>query len=295
MLLTTLLALPVLLQQEPPPDPAVVAYTKVIQQYQKAQALHLSGTMEIFIPPMDEEEAEPNGEAPALLSMGTIDLSARLARPALGNFKMKGELNFKGQSMPIHMEMIGSKDGLFSLDHDEETYLELDGIGDPEGPALAMSEVDPLGAWFGNSLEQKAKPVLLDASKAPKGDLGFRFADKERKREFWIDAKGRLLRATVVLMDGKEVMQRMEFRFTECETLAKVDAATYARAIPEGYALREENYDFGEAEDMPDFEGSLLAVGAAAPAVKMTDMSGEEVSMASLKGKTVLLNFWFYH
>ncbi len=48
-------------------------------------------------------------------------------------------------------------------------------------------------------------------------------------------------------------------------------------------------------EMMARLEASLLAVGSEAPNVVVTTMNDESVRLDSFRGKTVLLNFWFYH
>ncbi|HZM00927.1 MAG TPA: hypothetical protein VFD43_11820 [Planctomycetota bacterium] len=44
-----------------------------------------------------------------------------------------------------------------------------------------------------------------------------------------------------------------------------------------------------------DYEASLLAVGATIPDVSVTGMDDQALALSSLRGKTLLLNFWFYH
>jgi cytochrome oxidase Cu insertion factor (SCO1/SenC/PrrC family) len=41
--------------------------------------------------------------------------------------------------------------------------------------------------------------------------------------------------------------------------------------------------------------GGVPRVGDAAPNVTFTGMDGGRFDLASLRGRTVLLNFWFYH
>lgn len=43
------------------------------------------------------------------------------------------------------------------------------------------------------------------------------------------------------------------------------------------------------------FEKDFLPVGQPAPAVVFKNLDGTELSLASLRGKAVLLNFWFYN
>ena len=43
------------------------------------------------------------------------------------------------------------------------------------------------------------------------------------------------------------------------------------------------------------YEANLLAPGSTAPDVTLTDLDGHAVQLSSLRGKTVLLNFWFRH
>jgi cytochrome oxidase Cu insertion factor (SCO1/SenC/PrrC family) len=44
-----------------------------------------------------------------------------------------------------------------------------------------------------------------------------------------------------------------------------------------------------------DLEATLLPVGGAVPDVAVTDMSDQSVAFSSLRGQTLLVNFWFYH
>ena len=43
------------------------------------------------------------------------------------------------------------------------------------------------------------------------------------------------------------------------------------------------------------FEADLVPVGAALPDVVVRDLDGRELALRELQGKTLLLNFWFFH
>ena len=53
--------------------------------------------------------------------------------------------------------------------------------------------------------------------------------------------------------------------------------------------------DAGGVRSPPAYEADLLAAGAAAPDVTLYDLDGSSFQLSSLRGKTVLLNFWFRH
>ena len=42
-------------------------------------------------------------------------------------------------------------------------------------------------------------------------------------------------------------------------------------------------------------EASLLATGSQAPDVTLTGMDDHDLALSSLRGKTLLINFWFFH
>ena len=71
-----------------------------------------------------------------------------------------------------------------------------------------------------------------------------------------------------------------------------VVAAPLLLALATGFACAskpdEPEFDFAE------LEARLLPVGTPAPNVTMIDMSDQALPLSSLRGKTVLVNFWFY-
>ena len=51
--------------------------------------------------------------------------------------------------------------------------------------------------------------------------------------------------------------------------------------------------DFGTSSGGSAYSTGLLAAGTTAPDVTLTDLDGHSFQLSSLRGKTVLLNFWF--
>ena len=66
----------------------------------------------------------------------------------------------------------------------------------------------------------------------------------------------------------------------------KIDPAEFAAKPPEGYALHDPRVQMN---------AKLLKVGADVPDVTVTKLDGTEIRLRELKGKTVILNFWFFH
>ena len=77
------------------------------------------------------------------------------------------------------------------------------------------------------------------------------------------------------------------FLFTNVKVNATLDDATFKVAIPEGFTKTE--MPSQDDEGTPEL---AVKVGDAAPAFALKDLAGKEVSLESLKGKVVLLDFW---
>jgi len=77
---------------------------------------------------------------------------------------------------------------------------------------------------------------------------------------------------------------------------AEVDAALFTMTPPEGFTkVDPPKHDFmtgAEDGDAPEASALKVKVGDAAPDFALKDLAGAEVTLASLKGKVVLLDFW---
>jgi outer membrane lipoprotein-sorting protein len=101
----------------------------------------------------------------------------------------------------------------------------------------------------------------------------------------WLDAKRLVRKAVMTLKQGD----------TEIENTVTYSAMTLAPKLAEDTFVFKPPKDATEVETgNADFEKSLVAPGAAAPDFTATDLMGGPVKLSGYKGKTVILNFWFY-
>lgn len=290
MFLTTAFAVVTVFSQEPTvapkENPVHTAFQKSLAPFRDAAALHLNGSMEIHLNP--EALGEPVEEgAPALKKIGTITSTVRWAKPHYGSMKMNGVIDFMGFEQKIDVETLGTAEGVYMAEHDAkmlEGPMGIDEIGDP------MMELEPFVSFMTGKTTIPTGLKMLPADDTRAGMQGWSWNGDQGEVQAWM--KGSTpVSIKIDMKEGETVMQRITFNFSKVELLKEVEAKTYIAKLPEGYSSFED--ESVEPED--DFEASLLAVGAQAPNVMMTNMNDKEVSLASLQGKTVLVNFWFYH
>jgi thiol-disulfide isomerase/thioredoxin len=98
--------------------------------------------------------------------------------------------------------------------------------------------------------------------------------------------------------DGGMAMPSPEMTFTVFGLTVdpKLDDAAFSLTPPEGFSKTEPELPGmmmggaeGEAPEMPELS---VKAGDPAPDFKLSDLDGKEVTLASLKGKVVLLDFW---
>jgi hypothetical protein len=292
MFLTTALAAMTVLQEPaeaPKQSPAKAALMKSLEKFQGAAAMKVDAQLNIHIDleaigmPVDEG-------AKGLQKVGSAKSTMKWAKPGFGSINIDGSMEFLGQEQELRIETLGTADGMFQVDHAEKTW---------EGP-VELGEVMPpwydfvpMSGFLTGKTELPKDLKELEKGEGQEGMHGWTWNTPDGKVHLWMkDGKPASYALVTENPENEQVVQKIEIKFASVELIAELeDPKTWATKIPEGY--EELSYeDFGGAAD---FESELLAVGDVPPAVAMTDMDGNEVTLASLEGKTILMNFWFFH
>lgn len=293
MLSLTALATVAIFAQEPAPapapDPAKVAFEKTLKKYHDSAAMHVNAEVKVFVN-MALMGLEPKEGQSPMQEVAKLNTKLRWAKPNYGSIHTTGEFNYMGQTDKIEVETMGTKEGVYSVDHMEKAYDGPYGIAEV-GEALV--DFIPFSGFLNHAHNLPADIKQLAADEAHAGMIGWTWNSMQGEASLWM--KGEIpISLDVAMKEGDQLMQKISLSFSGLELLEEAKADDYLTKLPEGYKPFEDT--FGDAEfEEPDFEASLLAVGAEAPQVKFTDMDGKEVELSSLKGKTILMNFWFYH
>ncbi|MBC8329680.1 MAG: hypothetical protein H8E31_13155 [Planctomycetes bacterium] len=298
MFLTALLGAAVLFPPQdaaPEKDPARALYQRLTRRFAEAPALHLDATMKMSMVLPGQEEAQ---------DLGSFRITGRLAKPLSGSMAIEGELSFGGQVQEIAMEMVADGERVYQVDHAQQTAMSGSaGWNDVfEGPF----GLDPLVAWAGLELPGFEVIAFAAPDEAHAGLTGLVLETKRARRVIWVDAKERLKQCSFESTAADAMEPDTVTSFASVELPEEIDLLDYRRAVPEGYEIidlaalgyleeTEEPMEEAEDEGVPPYEKDLLAVGAAAPDVVFTSMEDADFKLSSLRGKTVLLNFWFYH
>ena len=296
-----LIALPLLLGLATPAlvaagqDEATAAarYAAVLDAHRKAPALDLSAAIDLTVSFLGEESAQR-----AQIEMHAMHPAAGSMRVEFSEDPVEGE-----EAVPADVsEYLGDGTSIYQLDREEKVFRN---VGSQWFNELGL--VSPLVAWCGREDESMLTPILsvAFAEKSTPERTGLRIvrtmADPDAPESkdaptmtepLWVDAKNRVVGGKIELAQ-EGISFTATLTVTKWELPAAPALADYVRQLPEGFTEGTASDD----EDVmgSDFEAQLLPVGAEAPAVTMTGMDDLELTLASLKGEPVLLNFWFYH
>ncbi len=281
-MLTALLIVAASCTQEPPPNPARQAWDALQQRLSEAQALHLEAVVVI-------NDSEAPAEEATDFRMTVV---MALAQPGTGKAHLAGSMTGpEGDKEELVMDFLGTGEGIYYVDHEEKLAMH-------DGEAWNGSQISfffPfLGdAWsFGGLTAEGWELLPADAEHADWRGIrvsGTDFLMEAAILDVWLDERGDLRRASVPMGSSS----RMESEFSRFETLAQVDPENYLQTLPAGYEVVGPE-DEEQSEEF-SLDGSLLPAGADAPEVTLVGMDDVAFTLSSLRGKTVLLNFWFFH
>lgn len=196
----------------------------------------------------------------------------RLARPLFGHVKIY-------MSDPPK-EAVGDGTGFYFLEPADMSFQKTPG-GLADAPLLG--QVAPLRGWLQNEVIEPVSVRLVEVS-PPQPVFDVLEVDFGTHTEtLWVDPGHNLIAASFAMpMGGGESMEA-HISFQRLEPMMDADPQDYSTPIPAGYG------------DSADASSSLIAAGTAVPELTITDLDGSPVRLESLRDKTVLLNFWFYH
>ncbi len=178
----------------------------------------------------------------------------------------------------MHVEYVGNGKGFYVLNGEQETYLRLPG-GFMEAPVVGYLSV--LRNWAGAPLPKPTRLTWLEQT--PPNPL-MRVIEVEfpgRLETLWIDPDNRLLAASLDIKAG-EVSMAGHVTFARAAALRGIKPRDFSTPLPEHYSAVAGSQEL------------LLPVGLEAPDVTLFDLDGKSFQLDDLRGKTVLLNFWFY-
>ena len=278
-MLALLLFAPLLQEPAPaaPPDPARAAWQTLLESYEKAAAIRLRLRIALEDPAAEETEA---------MTL-RLALTAELLRPSAGRILLEGEAVATGEEPePIRELYVGDGTAVYEVD-DEAREARTQG--------QAWSDSEPMffltflgRGWTGESVGDERVAFLPAREDHPDWTglalTGLDLFGEEGTSTAWLDARGALQSFTIPVGGSAVLVATVE----SLELLAEADPQDFVHPLPEGYEVIA-------APEPPDFGDDLLPVGAAAPDVRLIGMDDVEFSLADLAGKTVLLNFWFFH
>ena len=226
------------------------------------------------------------------LPLGTINMEMLFAKPLHGHMNMNGKLDFMGQSQEISMTSLGDGETLWMLEHEDQIAIPMG--EDFSSISEALPGFVPLLIWSGNSVQVKEANLIEDKKTHP-GLQGLHLLTSEGECTLWFDQKDRLKHCSIASGGMGEPDLEIVVNSLDWLSSKQIDLKSLAQSPPENFHILEPEDAFG-GDDDADFTKDLLAVGKAVPAeTTFTRMDDSNASFASLRGKTVLVNFWFYH
>lgn len=269
-------------------NPAQQAWELLLKRLAAAQGLSLSASMELADSSVPPEDLMPV----------TMRMQLFLARPGAGTVSWTTVFGEGEDAETVVLEWIGTGEKVFAVDH-EEKWVSAEGREWKDSElGFFLPFLGP--TWSIGSMQAEKCSFLPPLADHPdwqglqiQGDSqDDELGEEPTELQVWLGPDG-MIRRAVAPLGGTAVMN---FEITAMALAVKVDLKEYVAAIPEGYEVLEDESTAGdEVATDSSLEASLLPIGDSAPDALFIGMDDVEFTLASLHGKTVLLNFWFYH
>jgi hypothetical protein len=256
------------------PHPALARWRELQKGFRDAAALRIRSTIVLSDPAAEEADARTL----------KLQVEAEMMRPSAGSIRIEGAEYGPGDAVEaVHVRYLGDGRRILQVeDESRSAFAECAAWAE----CSAMFFLSYLGPEWSGDLIGTDEVAFLPAREDRPGWTGIGLTGpdlfgEQATSEAWLDPQGEL-RSFVLPIGGTA---KLVAEIAALERLAEADPKAFVRALPEGYEIAEE----------VDFEAGMLEVGAEAPAVTLIGLDDVEFTLASLRGKTVLLNFWFFH
>lgn len=240
-----------------PQDPAA-AYERLRERYSRSGSIELDGT---------------------LVTPGrSIQLRLRAAPPASGSLEIVTTDDFLGEAQTETQRWVGDGSAIYLL-NEERRECVLTAASWRQFEALEL--LDFLApAWTRGQPPPAARVEWADPARSA---LRLLDADGALIREYGL-SDGLISTAAGYGADG-------EWTFTARRTVLQdgPPPAGFAAQLPENYAILGTPYD-----EFNHLRG-LLEPGEFAPEITLVDLDGGERTLSELRGRPILIAFWFYH
>jgi len=253
------------------PADAAAVYRGLLERYRAAPGIHLVGSL-VATEVKDD--------------VSTVNVRAKVECRFLRTLHGRLELSMVDEKKTERFSILGDGDHIYFIKPEKKTALSL---GPDLGVVANTFELDPLSAWAfpkDPSAEGRLEPPETVGFAEGAGDAGgmrrILVVRKEIRLELSIRKDG-LLAAATRIEEKNGVRERAEWIFTTSELWKEWPEGEKLPSLPAGYTV----------ENLPGPFEKLLPEGSPAPAAVLETLDGKTFPLADLRGRTVLLTFWF--
>lgn len=176
------------------------------------------------------------------------------------------------------IEFVGNGKGFYVLNAEQETYLKIPG-GFAEAPLVGYLGV--FKTWAGARAQEPTRLSWIEQTPPNPLISVIKAEFPDRTETLWIGPDHALMAVTLHMNMG-DVKMGGHVTFSRAAALRGVDPKDFRGVLPPSYSELRTSTDL------------LLPVGLEVPEIALTSLEGREFQLDDLRGKTVLLNFWFY-